>query len=105
LDHDHSLYDSKKIHQDIQQPFDDWARYTELPFRQVSEGEKTDFNLTFVSGDHSDGAPFDGLGGQVCIRILFPFFSSLNLHQSPIMVRKTLSSSTQPTQPVFFQKL
>ncbi len=65
MDYDHSLYDSRKTRQDIQQAFDDWARYTELTFCEMTDGEKADFNLAFVSSDHSDGAPFDGSGGQV----------------------------------------
>jgi hypothetical protein len=65
LDHDHSLYDSRKTRQDIQQAFNDWTHYTDLTFREVTDGEKADFNLAFVSDDHLDEAPFDGPGGQI----------------------------------------
>ncbi|CAF5099097.1 unnamed protein product, partial [Rotaria sp. Silwood1] len=65
LDYNHSVYDSSKIREDIQQAFDDWARYTELSFREVTEGEKADFNLVFISDDHSDEVPFDGPRGQI----------------------------------------
>ncbi|CAF5130188.1 unnamed protein product, partial [Rotaria sp. Silwood1] len=66
LHYNHSLYDPTKIREDIQQAFDDWARYTELTFRELlTEDEKADFNLAFVSGEHSYGIPFDELGGQI----------------------------------------
>ncbi|CAF3800614.1 unnamed protein product [Rotaria sp. Silwood1] len=65
LKYGHLLYDSRKIREDIQQAFDDWARDTQLSFREVTENEKADFNIAFVSGDRSDGFRFNGPGRQV----------------------------------------
>ena len=65
MDHDHGFYDSTKTRQRIQQAFNDWANHIELTFREVSQHEKADFELTFVNGDHADGYPFDGRGGQI----------------------------------------
>ncbi len=63
LEHDHFFYDSKKTRQHIQQAFDDWAKHTQLTFREVTGLEKPDFNLAFVYGDHADEYPLDGRGG------------------------------------------
>ena len=60
MNDDHSLYDSRKVHQDIQQASNGWARHTELNFREVTEGEKADFNLAFVSDDHGNGYLLNG---------------------------------------------
>ncbi|CAF3921557.1 unnamed protein product, partial [Rotaria sp. Silwood1] len=65
LEHDQSLYDSKKTRQNIQQAFDYWAHYTESTFREVAQDEKADFNFAFVSGDHSDGASLNRHGRKV----------------------------------------
>ncbi|CAF1208494.1 unnamed protein product [Rotaria sordida] len=65
LDYDHSFYDVIKTSRQIEQSFNDWARYTKLTFRQVTEQEDVDFNLAFESGQHSDAYPFDGRDGTL----------------------------------------
>ncbi|CAF2063927.1 unnamed protein product [Rotaria magnacalcarata] len=43
----------------IRQSFTDWADYSGLTFYEAKENERADFNLAFVSGDQSDGYPFN----------------------------------------------
>ncbi|CAF1493737.1 unnamed protein product, partial [Adineta steineri] len=49
----------------IQEAFGDWARYAPLKFREAEAGEKTDFSISFQTGEHDDGYPFDGSGGTL----------------------------------------
>jgi hypothetical protein len=64
LSYDHDFFDSSKTRKQIQQAFDDWARYSGLTFREVIGHQKADFNLNFAYGDHGDDYPFqDGRNG------------------------------------------
>lgn len=54
-----------KVRSQIQQAFDDWARYTQLKFHEVTGNEKADFHISFQTGEHGDQLPFDGPGGNI----------------------------------------
>ncbi len=52
-----------QIHNAIAQAFALWAAETRLSFRRVNISSNPDIRIRFVSGDHGDGAPFDGASG------------------------------------------
>ena len=49
----------------IQEAFNDWARYAPLRFTEVTGYEKPELSISFVVGEHDDGYPFDGAGGNL----------------------------------------
>ena len=55
----------------IEQAFALWAAETPLRFTQVAMAAGPEIIIRFVSGDHGDGAPFDGAGG-VLAHAFFP---------------------------------
>lgn len=55
----------------IQQAFALWAAETPLRFTQVPMSAGPEIIIRFVTGDHGDGAPFDGAGG-VLAHAFFP---------------------------------
>lgn len=60
-----------KVVKIIEEAFADWARYAPLKFREATASEKPDFTISFHSGEHDDGYPFDGAGG-VLAHAFFP---------------------------------
>jgi peptidoglycan hydrolase-like protein with peptidoglycan-binding domain len=40
-----------------------WSAVTPLTFREVAVGQNPEIVIRFVTGDHGDGSPFDGVGG------------------------------------------
>ena len=52
-----------KIHQAIAQAFSLWAAETPLSFRLVNFSANPDIRIRFASGNHGDGASFDGRSG------------------------------------------
>lgn len=59
------------IHQAIDQAFGLWAAETPLRFRRITNVNSADIRIRFVSGDHGDGASFDGRSG-VLAHAFFP---------------------------------
>ncbi len=55
----------------IEQAFAYWAAETPLRFRRVAMAAGPEIIIRFVTGDHGDGAPFDGPGG-VLAHAFFP---------------------------------
>lgn len=55
----------------IDQAFSLWSAETPLRFRRVGDGTSGDIVLRFVSGEHGDGAPFDG-AGRVLAHAFYP---------------------------------
>lgn len=55
----------------IDQAFALWSAETPLRFRRTSDGTGGDIVIRFVTGNHGDGAPFDGPGG-VLAHAFFP---------------------------------
>ncbi len=55
----------------IDQAFGLWSAETPLRFRRVSDGTAGDIVIRFVTGNHDDGAPFDG-AGRVLAHAFFP---------------------------------
>ena len=49
----------------IQEAFSLWAAVTPLTFTEIPIGNNPDIVIRFVSGDHGDGANFDGAGGTL----------------------------------------
>ncbi|CAF5022422.1 unnamed protein product, partial [Rotaria sp. Silwood1] len=52
-------FDHNEIREAIRQAFDDWAGHGGLTFYEANESETPDFNVSFVIGDHGDGAPIN----------------------------------------------
>jgi len=73
LDHGNSSYDRTIMLQQIRESFNDWTKYTDLRFREVIGTETADFNLTFVFGEHGDGAPFDDTKSGQLGHAFFPW--------------------------------
>ncbi len=48
-----------------------WANVTSLTFTEIPVGAGPDFIIRFVSGDHGDGSPFDGVG-RVLAHAFYP---------------------------------
>lgn len=48
----------------IRDAFNLWSSVTLLRFREVPLGSGADIIIRFVAGDHGDGKPFDGTGGD-----------------------------------------
>ncbi len=64
LDFGNSPINRAYARQIMQQSFDEWAKYTDLTFREVNGNEKADFGLALVYGQHGDGYSLgDGPGG------------------------------------------
>lgn len=55
----------------VRQAFDIWAEVTPLRFTEVSGSASADFLISWVTGDHGDGSPFDG-PGHVLAHAFFP---------------------------------
>ncbi|CAF1524261.1 unnamed protein product, partial [Didymodactylos carnosus] len=51
--------DPQKQKQIIQNAFNEWAKYSKLTFQIVCDTCKSDFEISFVTGDHGDEHPFD----------------------------------------------
>jgi hypothetical protein len=47
---------------DVRQGFDLWAQQTPLTFTEVSDPSQADIVVSWETGDHGDGDPFDGPG-------------------------------------------
>jgi matrixin/uncharacterized protein DUF4214/putative peptidoglycan binding protein len=47
----------------IEDAFQRWAAAVPLEFQQASAGTTADIVISFETGDHGDGSPFDGAGG------------------------------------------
>lgn len=59
------------IHWAIDHAFSLWSAVTPLRFCRVADGTSGDIVIRFVTGDHGDGAPFDG-PGNVLAHAFFP---------------------------------
>jgi len=55
----------------VRQAFDVWAGVTDLEFTEVTGAAGADILLSWVTGDHGDGSPFDG-PGHVLAHAFFP---------------------------------
>jgi len=55
----------------VRQAFDVWAAVTDLEFTEVTGSSDADILLSWVTGDHGDGSPFDG-PGHVLAHAFFP---------------------------------
>ncbi|CAF0773848.1 unnamed protein product [Adineta ricciae] len=56
----------------LYESFNDWARYAPLTFREVSEYDKADFEISFVHRYHDPIRRFDGPGGTLGYAYLPP---------------------------------
>ncbi|CAF1082970.1 unnamed protein product [Adineta ricciae] len=65
LDGNTPKFSKDSIRSHVQEAFDDWARYAPLKFREVQGDEKPNFLISFETGEHKDGFPFDGAGGTL----------------------------------------
>ena len=65
LDGNTPKFSKDNIRFHVQEAFDDWARYAPLKFREVQGDEKPNFFISFETGEHKDGFPFDGAGGTL----------------------------------------
>ncbi|CAF1409588.1 unnamed protein product [Adineta steineri] len=63
LDGYHPSYGTSRTRAQIQDAFNDWARYAPLTFREVPQYEEADFELAFIHRFHDDIRRFDGPGG------------------------------------------
>lgn len=52
-----------EVRQAVEQAFAMWAAETPLSFRRVSNVNSADIRIQFASGNHGDGASFDGASG------------------------------------------
>jgi peptidoglycan hydrolase-like protein with peptidoglycan-binding domain len=59
------------VRQSIHQAFSTWAGWTRLSFREVPLSAGPHIIIRFVTGNHGDGAPFDGANG-VLAHAFFP---------------------------------
>ena len=55
----------------VRQAFDVWAGVTDLEFTEMTAASEADILLSWVTGDHGDGSPFDG-PGHVLAHAFFP---------------------------------
>lgn len=55
----------------VRQAFDVWAGVTDLEFAEVTGASDADILISWVTGDHGDGSPFDG-PGHVLAHAFFP---------------------------------
>lgn len=55
----------------VRQSFDVWAAVTPLEFTEVTAPTEADIRISWVTGDHGDGSPFDG-PGHVLAHAFFP---------------------------------
>jgi len=46
----------------LMQAFSMWSEVSSLSFHDVGDSQPADIDVSFVSGHHNDGAPFDGQG-------------------------------------------
>ncbi|UJR20295.1 hypothetical protein I4U23_023426 [Adineta vaga] len=56
----------------LYESFNDWARYAPLTFREVSEHDKADFEISFIHRYHDPIRRFDGPGGTLAYAYLPP---------------------------------
>jgi len=61
-----------QVDSEIQRAFKVWSDVTPLIFRQIQSGTP-DISITFATGSHGDGNPFDGPGGTLA-HAFFPRF-------------------------------
>jgi len=59
------------VRQAIHQAFSTWAGWTGLSFREVPLASGPEIIIRFVTGDHGDGSPFDGVSG-ILAHAFFP---------------------------------
>ncbi|KAI3575858.1 Matrixin-domain-containing protein [Fusarium oxysporum f. sp. albedinis] len=52
----------QEVRASLTDAFVKWANVTTLKFTEVAAGQAADIRIRFVSGDHGDGYPFDGVG-------------------------------------------
>ncbi|CAF1048702.1 unnamed protein product [Adineta steineri] len=72
LDGDHPSYGTGRTRAQIQDAFNDWARYAPLTFREVSQYDEADFELAFIHRIHDAIRRFDGPGGTLAYSYLPP---------------------------------
>ncbi|CAF0809131.1 unnamed protein product [Adineta steineri] len=72
LDGDHPSYGTGRTRAQIQDAFNDWARYAPLTFREVSQYDEADFELAFIHRIHDPIRRFDGPGGILAYAFLPP---------------------------------
>ncbi|CAF1016757.1 unnamed protein product [Adineta steineri] len=72
LDGYHPSYGTGRTRAQIQDAFNDWARYAPLTFREVSQYDEADFELAFIHRVHDPIRRFDGPGGTLAYAYLPP---------------------------------
>jgi len=61
------LNSPRRVHEtetwwELRKAFSLWSNVSSLTFREVGHSQPADIDVSFVTGYHSDGAPFDGEG-------------------------------------------
>ena len=64
---------SSEVIQATEQALALWAAVTPLSFQRVAIGANPDIKISFASGNHGDGNPFDGRGGVLAHAYFPPF--------------------------------